>query len=159
MTQITTLNQLIDYFHDFSKSHQILKDSGFGQVSEIGRSRDMKYPYMWTTFDTPSRVQVANRRNIIPIFRFVFLFVDQVNNQVNLSHHNGFDTTNQQHVLSDTHQLAMDFINYLTRHSSLMLDDQSITIQPVIEETKDKVSGWRVDLDIKLLHFNCNLPL
>tara|TARA_R110000787_G_scaffold271095_1_gene378203 strand:+ start:1870 stop:3642 length:1773 start_codon:yes stop_codon:yes gene_type:complete len=157
--QVITMNQIIKMFKDFSDSHLLLNDFGFGPTSDIGQSVQMKYPYLWTTTRASSVISIANK-TAIPTHSFTFLLVDQINIQENYTDVNGLDSDNQQEVVSDTLQTIQDFITYLGTlgQYGVKLIEQDISLDIVEDETTDKVTGWVFDIDLKITHVNCSYP-
>lgn len=153
MSQITTLNKLIDKFKEFQSLHPQLNDFGFGPTSEIGSSKPMDYPYMWVSFQTDSTIQVSN--NVFtPQLRFYFLFIDQLNDENQEVIENGSNNTNGQEILSDTFQYLQDFINYLAtsfRNERIKISED-IRCFPAEDEDKDKTSGWVAEITLKIEH-------
>lgn len=160
MSKITTLNQLIKEFELFSEAHFQLKDFGYGATSDIGMSRAMKFPYLWVTHRTPSTISVGNRIQI-PEMVFTFIIVDQINNQKNYLDVNGLNSDNQQEVLSDTFQIAQDLINHISKNlgaRGIQLVNNNLPIEPIFDDTDDRVSGWMIDVNLRLIHLNCVTP-
>jgi hypothetical protein len=60
---ITSLNQFIKYFESFVEAHDQLNDFGYGSTSEIGRSKDMQFPYLWVTHSGASSIQLQKQDN------------------------------------------------------------------------------------------------
>jgi hypothetical protein len=130
MPNIISYNQLMTLFNSFADAHPQINDYGSGPTSEIGTSRQMKFPYMWTTHRGPSAIDISSSKTQIPSMSLTFLFVDQINNQENISAVNG-----------------------------VVIREQGATIEPVYDETTDIVSGWVLDLVLTLKHSNCITPL
>jgi len=162
MPNIISYNQLMTLFNSFADAHPQINDYGSGPTSEIGTSRQMKFPYMWTTHRGPSAIDISSSKTQIPSMSLTFLFVDQINNQENISAVNGQSTTNEQEVLSDQLQIVQDFLNFMLTSLSqfgVVIREQGATIEPVYDETTDIVSGWVLDLVLTLKHSNCITPL
>lgn len=158
--KIITINELIKAFNDFADAHLMLKDFGYGQVSDISTSRQMLLPYMWVTHTTTSNIEVANRTSI-PTLSMTFIFADQVNIQENFEDVNGADSNNTQEIISDMHQVLQDFIVYITSELTTFgakITDDLITYEPMFDETTDKVAGIVATINIKLIHSNCQYP-
>lgn len=158
---ITTINQLIEEFKLFSEAHFQLKDFGYGPTSDIGVSRQMDFPYLWITHRTPSTITVGNRIQI-PDMVLTFIIVDQINNQDNYLDINGVNSDNQQEILSDTFQIVQDLINYISQNlgsRGIQLVDNAVNIEPTFDDTDDRVTGWVIDLTLKLKHLNCITPM
>lgn len=156
-TKITTLNQLIDTFKSFTNDHLILQDFGYGPTSEIGRSIQMKFPYLWITHSSSSIISIQNKTQI-PSINFTFIIVDQINDQANYMDTNGNESTNVQEILSDCLQIVQDLIGFTLSIPTIKLLEEDVSIEPVMDETTDKVSGWSVDLSIRIPYLNCTYP-
>lgn len=159
-TTIITINQLMAMFKDFATNHKQLNDFGYGQTSEIGTSRQMQFPYLWITHRTPSRINVTNKTQV-PELILTFLLVDQINNQTNYLNENGLDSDNGQEIISDMFQVAQDLVTYISTQMGqygVMLMEDSISVEPVFDETDDKVYGWLIEPSLKLMHVNCTIP-
>lgn len=161
VVNIITYNQLMKMFSDFSDAHYQINDFGVGPTSEIGTSRQMAFPYMWVTHRTPSEINVTNKTQI-PQLKMSVLFVDQIADTENIPNDNGSNSNNEQEVLSDTFQYLQDFVGYVS--SSLgaygvQLTEDSVTAEPIYDETQDKVSGWLGDITVNLRHSNCTYPM
>lgn len=161
MTKIITINQLIEMFQTFSDKHFQLNDFGYGPTSEIGKSRDMKFPYLWITHSQSSTINI-NSRNQTPILNLTFIIVDQINDQKNYLNINGNDSNNIQEIMSDTFQTIQDLIHYCLTELGKMgvkILEEQMNINPIMDETTDKVSGWSIDLTLQLMHLNCVTPI
>ena len=161
MTYIKTYNELIEEFKLFSDDHFQLKDFGNGPTSDIGVSRKMEFPYMWITHRTPSSITVGNRIQI-PDIVLTFIVVDQINNQDNYLDINGVDSDNQQEILSDTLEIVQDLINYISQNlgsRGVSLLQNTVSLEPTYDDTDDRVTGWVIDLTLRLKHLNCITPM
>ena len=158
---IISLNQLIQIFKDFAIAHYQLNDFGYGSTSMIGTSRQMTPPYLWITHRSPSTIGVTNKTQI-PEIVLTFIIVDKINQQTNYEETNGYESNNEQEVLSDTFQITQDLVNFISTQLGvygIMLSEDSISPEIVEDETTDKVSGWMCDIRLKLIHSNCVTPL
>jgi photosystem II stability/assembly factor-like uncharacterized protein len=148
-------------FEDFANAHLQLNDFGVGPTSEIGTSRQMRFPYLWLTHRTASAINTTNRTQI-PDIILTFIIVDQHNIQTNYEDINGINSNNQQEILSDTFQIAQDLVNYIQTQMGqfgVQLVGDAITIEPVFDETQDAVTGWVMDVTLRLIHSNCVTPM
>jgi len=159
-TNTTTINQIVTLFSYFAQAHPLKPDFGFGEVSQLGTSRQMGFPYVWMFSDTSNGVTNAN--NQTPIFNLTFLLVDKINIQNNYNNINGSGSNNEQEVLSDMYQLAQDLVTYiqkeLTRYK-ISLTEGGFTTQTLYRETNDVVSGYRLDLSIRVPYTSCSQNL
>ena len=157
---ITTLNEFIKYFEEFVTAHDQLNDFGYGSTSEIGRSRDMQFPYLWVTHQGASAIQLQNK-TALPNMSMSFIVVDQINDQENYKDINGANSNNCQEVLSDTYQIEQDLISYISNYLNKLgvkIIDQGASIEPLMDETTDKVCGWVMTVTMQLTHLNCAIP-
>jgi hypothetical protein len=93
--------------------------------------------------------------------KFAFIIVDKINDQSNTDT-NGFDSNNQQEVLSDTLQIVNDTVQWLfslAQYGIILDTEQDIQIEQLLDETTDKVSGWLFNVELKIKHTNCSLPM
>lgn len=157
---IISLNQLVDLFADFADRHYFLNDFGFGATSEIGTSRQMKFPYLWVNVAETSYAIPNNVKTNIPYISFNLLIMDKTNIQKNYLDINGYNSDNIQEVLSDCLQTAQDFItevNTLWGNYGVMFEG-NVNMFPAEDETQDKVNGWVLQFTFKLKYSNCILP-
>lgn len=157
MSTIKSYNNIIDLFRDWAMNDEdFLKDFGYGPFSDFGTSRQMKYPAMWMDHQPVQTIQVINRVQT-PLHGFTIVFVDQINQQDNVNEDNGYLSDNRQHIMSDMFQVAQDFIQFLISRSPAndMIIDGDVSLEPVEDETPDKVCGWKLDIILKTKHFNC----
>ncbi len=160
MINITSINQIINYFNLYANSHPQLNDFGYGSTSQIGKNRQMKYPYLWVTHRQSSSITVQNRTQI-PTYNFSFLIVDRINIQDNYNSINGLDSDNQQEIISDCKQIADDFIGWIgteLNDQNISFADSNITLEMVFDETSDKVTGVLFDIPLRVRHSNCIYP-
>lgn len=158
-TRIVTLNEILKLFKDFKDENGMLNDIGYGPVSDIGVSRQMEFPYLWITHQSDSTINIDNK-TAIPDMKFVLLFMDQVNDQVNFEDINGEDSNNGQEILSDMLQVLQDCVTKISSSwgvSGVMLTE-SVRCFPAFEETPDKVNGWGAEITLRLRHVNCAIP-
>jgi hypothetical protein len=155
---IVTYNQVINLMRSFVSAHPQLNDFGNGPTSEIGKSRQMDFPYMFSTHEQDSIFRIVNK-NITPELNFTVMFLDKVNDQNLTLNRVGDDSTNTQEILSDTYQYAQDFLNeVLTNWSKygIAFSQDDVTAFPVYDETTDRVSGWAVRIALRLKYYNCD---
>ena len=150
-----TLNQLIEEFKGYQETNGFINDFGYGQVYDISRSKPSQYPLMWVTHTQPSRVDIQNRV-VMPRQQFTFLFLDQISQIDNTLDENGFDSNNIREIISDQLQWAMAFITYLMQLNYIVLGD--IRYDVVQNETKDRLYGIRLDVEMEIKRFNCVIP-
>lgn len=156
---IVTLNQVVKTFKDWSIAQQPLLNSfGYGPVAEFGTSVQMQYPAMWLSLQPGnSSITIANS-TLIPNISFTALFVDQINIQDNFNEDNGNLSDNRADIMSDTLQLAQDFLRDIQATYSklgIVLTGEG-SLNPVEDETPDKVCGWMLDFTLKMAYSTCS---
>ena len=157
---IVSLNQIIDLFKSFADEHFFIKDFGYGATSEIGTTRQMKFPYLWLSLDQNSTIVVSNK-TAIPQYGITCIFMDKINIQKNYLDINGVDSDNSQEVLSDTLQLLQDLITEIEvnwGNYGLRIEGD-VSCFPGVDETTDKVNGWVGQFNLKVKHSNCITPM
>lgn len=158
---IISYNQLIQMFKDFATAHPFLNDFGNGPTSEISTTRQMKFPYLWITHRNASDIVIQNKTQI-PEMVLTFIIVDQINDQLVINDINGDNTDNQQEILSDTFQILQDLVDYISTQLGQFgvgLTEQTVSADPVYDETTDRATGWVSDIRLRLKHSNCVTPL
>ena len=156
---IISLNQIINLFQSFSERNYFIKDFGYGPTSDIGTSRQMKFPYMWLSLDQNSTIVIQNK-TAIPQYGITVLFMDKMNIQKNYLDINGVNSDNSQEVLSDMLQLLQDLITEMEvewGNYGLRIEGD-INCFPAVDETTDKVNGWVGQFILRVKHSNCILP-
>lgn len=154
---MTTLNQILDVFKAYQElPDSLLNDFGYGPTDNIGNSVPMKFPYLWVTHTQSSTIQlsVSGNKTMTPIYRFTLLIVDQLNDSKNIKDLNGQDAHNGQELVSDCWQIAQDIVNFLhtspsMRALNISLEAEDPAINPLFDETDDKVNGVTLDLAIR----------
>lgn len=144
-----TLNQHITTFNNFANAHHQINSFGVGELWELTeKNGDRIYPIMWTVID-PSSV---NENELVE--NYTFVFADLVRP----------DESNEQDVLSDQKQSALDFISFL-RFSSSVSDDvvlvKTSSMTPFTEKFEDNLAGWIVTIQLKQSFFYnyCDAPV
>ena len=156
-----SINQIHKKFSDFATAHLQINSYGFGDLSEIGQSvaaytvnkdngtNNITYPSMWVT-PQPSSIE----RHFLRL-NFMCLFYDLVNQ----------NEDNSIEVISDTLQMANDFIQYLrttTNEDNFDIDNEyTFQLTPFKDRFNDDVTGWQLDLQLNIINLNdsCNLPI
>lgn len=158
---ILTRNQIIKIFSDFADAHDMINDFGYGDTSEIGTTRQMKFPYMWVYDDATSIDTIHQTKNQTALHGFIITFLDQENEQENFDDNVGFNSDNRQELMSDMFQLCQDFVTFIQTQGhewGLSLTDGSVTADRTYDETTDKSYGWFINIELRTKHFNCDLP-
>ena len=151
---MNTLNQLTDKIREWAKDHPFINDYGIGPVSMVGMKEPMRFPYLWTSMKTGT---ILINHNVVPIPTFQFLFMDKTNKSIEINRdNNGLDTTDGMEVVSDTYRLVLDFIKWLDDLDGISIESNQISVQPIIDETKEIATGWLVEISIKMVFIQCN---
>ena len=153
MAQIITINQINDLFKSFQENHLFLADYGLGETSEIGVSRQLKFPYIWVTLGENTQIDIANKTTI-PQLDLTVIVADQKNIQETGDDFNTLDN------LSDCFQIQQDVITTILNEWGKwgIQISGNPRLYPVIDETQDAVNGWAMELRLKLNHHNCSTP-
>jgi hypothetical protein len=143
-----SLNQLIKIFNDFADSHLQIKSFGFGEIWEAnGDPKETGItPVLWV-FPTQS-LQLENTI----IYSFDVRCWDLVHK----------DESNDNEVLSDTHQILSDFTQFVKHNTSYDFNvSGDPTMTPFTEQLADNVTGWQCSIDIEVNSINndCMIPL
>ena len=145
---VLSYNQIIELFEVISEAHYQIKRFGAGELSEADLnkyiSENSTYPVFWAT-----PVSVQSNQNTIN-YAFNLLFFDIVKK----------DKNNEQEVLSDTLQIALDVFRILKLESSEFTIDGEPTISPFAGRYSEWVAGWSMELNIQVLFQDnlCDIP-
>lgn len=154
MSQIFTLNMIIDLFRDIADRHLMVNDFGNGPSYNIGASRPMKFPYLWVENQTATTISSVNGMKEKQ-YTFILYLMDKINK--------GDD--NFDEIISDTDFILDGIIQefsqspfYVQNRISLV---NNIVMQPVVEATDDNVNGWQATLTFKVPIFKtyCDMPI
>jgi len=141
-----SLNQFTALLKSLSDAHEQLKTFGEGDVWEIGASTPIQYPLMWVV------PQPSNTAQKLLNMKFSLLFADIVFH----------DKSNEQDVLSDTQQIALDILAQLNapEFADDFILDPIAQLTPFTEKFDDEVAGWKVDINIKVNYLadRCAVP-
>lgn len=157
---IITLNQIVDWFEEFSTNHYFLNDFGFGETYDVGTSVQMKFPYLWLSLGDTGTIGVSNKTTI-PTLSFNVMVVDKINQQPNYQKQNGFNSDNAHEIFSDTLQTIQDLVIYIQTYWNkygVMLNTD-VNFFPVVDETPDKIYGIMAGLNLTLRFVNCDIPI
>ena len=145
---VLSYNQIIELFTAISEAHYQIKRFGTGELSEADLnkfiSENPQYPVFWAT---PVNVQSAP--NTI-LYQFNLLFFDIVNK----------DKNNEQEVLSDTLQIALDVYRILKLENEEFGVVGDPTISPFAGRYSEWVAGWAMDIQIEVIFQDnlCDIP-
>jgi len=141
---VLSYNQIIELFEVISEAHYQIKRFGAGELSEADLnkyiSENSTYPVFWAT-----PVSVQSNQNTIN-YNFNLLFFDIVKK----------DKNNEQEVLSDTLQIALDVFRILKLEDDQFFVDGEPTISPFAGRYSEWVAGWSMEISIQV-NFQENL--
>jgi hypothetical protein len=141
-----TINQFTGLLKQLAGAHEQLKTFGEGDAWEIGASKNVLYPLMWATPQASSTAQK------LLTLKFRLYFADLVFE----------DKSNEQEVLSDTLQIALDILAQLNdpAYSDSFILDPNAQLTPYTESFDDEVAGWKADISIKINYLSdrCAVP-
>jgi hypothetical protein len=142
-----SLNQLIKIFNDFADSHLQINSFGFGEIWEANGNPK-------TTGNTPT-LWVFPIQSTINDNTIVFSFDDRCWDLVTKGE------ANENDVLSDTHQILVDFVNYIKNSSFEYITSGSPSCTPFTEQLADDVTGWQcsIDIEVNKIDSDCQIPL
>ena len=145
---ILSYNQINDLFQAITDAHYQLKRFGSGELSEADVNVFVKestnYPMLWLT---PVNVQTANNTLNYSLNLLVVDVVDK-------------DKNNEQQVLSDNLQIALDIVRLL-RYTE---DEFNIVDEPVITPFAGRygewLAGWALEINLQVdFQLNdCDIP-
>ena len=145
---ILSYNQINDLFQAITDAHYQLKRFGSGELSEADVNVFVKesnnYPMLWLT---PVNVQTANNTLNYSLNLLVIDVVDK-------------DKNNEQQVLSDNLQIALDIVRLL-RYTE---DEFNVVDEPVITPFAGRYSEWlagwalEINLQVDFQLNNCDIP-
>jgi hypothetical protein len=145
---ILSYNQINDLFQAITDAHYQLKRFGSGELSEADVNVFVKestnYPMLWLT---PVNVQTANNTLNYSLNLLVVDVVDK-------------DKNNEQQVLSDNLQIALDIVRLLryTEDEFNVVDEPVIT--PFAGRYGEWLAGWalEINLQVDFQLNNCDIP-
>jgi len=141
-----SINQFTALLQSLAGAHEQIKTFGEGDVWEIGASKAVQYPLMWAS------LQPSSTGPKLLNMKFSLLFADLV----------FADKSNEQEVLSDTQQIALDILAQLNSpdYSDDFILDPNAQLTPFTEHFDDDVAGWKVDINIKVNYLadRCAVP-
>lgn len=156
---IISINQIVDWFEDFSQRHDQLNSYGYGETYDFGTTIQMTYPTMWVSHSDANSIGTSNKTTI-PVLTFNVMIVDKINIQDNYEESNSFKSDNKREIMSDTFQIGQDLITeiqgYWDSYGLILKSD--VTCIPVVDETPDKVCGWMFSIPFTLRFVNCSFP-
>ena len=141
-----THNQIVQLFEDLSTNHFQINGFGFGDPWEYLSNNTPNTPCLWGVLNNTQR----NKREVT--LNYSLLIFDLVK----------ADESNENEVLSDTHQIALDLLAMLgspTYSSQFFLGDNS-PMEDFTERFDSKVAGWKIDISLRIPFDNdvCQVP-
>jgi len=145
---ILSYNQINELFNQIAISHYQIKRFGSGELSEadINKfiSENQEYPVLWMT-----PVSVTTNSNVL-LYNLNLLVFDLVNK----------DKNNEQEVLSDCLQIALDVVRILRYGNQEFNIITDPNISPFAGRYSDWVAGWSLELELEvdIQSNNCDIP-
>lgn len=141
-----THNQIVKLFQDLATNHYQINGFGFGDPWEYLASNTPSTPCLWGILNNTTR----NKREVT--LTYSLLIFDLVK----------ADESNENEVLSDTQQIALDILAMLgsPTYSSQFYLGESSTMEDFTERFDSKVSGWKLDVSLRIPFDNdvCQVP-
>lgn len=141
-----TLNQVIQLLKTYARDHKQINDFGRGDVTELGASRDQKYPLMWLAL--PNGRYTGNEVQ----YNISLIFADLIFD----------DKKNELEVQSDMLLIGLDTVAYLRENPDFdFIVDGDVTIDFFTERFVDLTAGCVLSFtlrDPKPLD-RCEIPL
>lgn len=141
-----THNGIIKLFEDIANNHYQINAFGFGDVWEYLASSTKRTPCLWGILNGSSR----NNKELT--LDYTLLVFDQVKR----------DESNEDNVLSDTHQILLDVITILNSptYASQFILSVTNSMSDFTERFDDAVSGWSVNVSLRIPFDNdiCQIP-
>lgn len=140
-----TINNLVKVFSDIATNHKQINSFGFGDLWEVEASGELKGVAMWLVLGDAA----INNKTLSN--KFTILIMDLVNK----------DETNENEVLSDTLQIAIDVYTLLNDND---IDNYTIvkspTFAPFTERFDNEWAGWTLEVTINQPFLNalCEVP-
>lgn len=128
-----TLKEIKQQFNLIAQNHKQINTFGWGDIWEIATSGTIDYPLMWV------KVEPANISDRVQTMNFKVILMDIVAN----------GEVNEDDVLSDMLEVTKGVIGQL-QHPSYEWDLGTGTIEPFTERFNDSVSGWVVDIELRV---------
>lgn len=128
--------KLKDIKHEFSliaQNHKEINSFGWGDIWEIATSGTIDYPLMWV------QLEPATIADKVQTMNFKVILMDLVAN----------GELNEDDVLNDMLEVSKGVIGQL-EHPDYDWDLETGNIEPFTERFNDSVSGWVVDIALRL---------
>lgn len=141
-----TLNSFLKKIETYCSDNQLVNDFGYGQISDLDASVELKYPLIWC--DTDSATFNGPISNVNIIFKVLDI---QRDNQ-----------DNKRDVDSDTLRIAKDLYNYLyiTQFDNFEIDINS-SLTKINEAYPTVLNGWEIQCSVQIFDDlnTCDIPL
>jgi len=155
---IYTLNQMVDVFRDIANRHQQLKGFGFGDFADVGKSKNLVYPFLWVNVIPSQNISLKTVD-----YNFRLIVFDKVSQPKD--NDRGDESTNGLEVLSDTMSIIRDIILLLRYDKYYRNANINLTNNPGLSPAKDafdsRVNGWFTDINLQVpSNYNtCDIPI
>ena len=142
-----THNKIVKLLEDISTNHYQLNGFGFGDLWEYLASTIPQTPCLWGVLNNSTR---NNKELTLSYSLFVFDLVKR-------------DESNENEVLSDCHQIAIDIIAILnspTYTPSQYILSPSNNMEDFTQRFDNSVAGWKLDVTFRIPFENdvCQIP-
>ena len=140
-----TYNNVIDALKSIGDKHLMIKKVESGDLWDMDLEKNTKYPLMFINPDSVS----ANTNTLLYTFQIFICDLVMV------------DDSNEQEILSDTLQIALDIITLIKeeQHEGLYTKED-FDIEPFTERFDNALAGWVFTLPIEVTndYQTCNIP-
>lgn len=157
-----SLRRVTDILKEVADCHKMINDFEVGEEAARGYKddnedgdgrRELKYPYLWVDYGSAG-YDVGTGRTIGAKIYTMRLFVADKQYE---------NIKSDKDIMSDTEGILADVLQYLLSHPDLrkvIIAQGVLTALPAVEETKDNVYGWILNIPIKVAYPFChtNLP-
>jgi hypothetical protein len=127
-------------FKQFAENHLQINSFGHGDIWEIDTWKDIKFPLLWV-MNNP--ISTVNENSVSLSFQIIAM--DLVKK----------DERNETEVLSDMHNVLLDFHTHFNRSNDYKFTVGNPTLSPFTERFDSEVSGWGMDIVFNL-YYNSN---
>jgi hypothetical protein len=150
MSQIQSLNEVINKFQTWADAHYLIKEFRFGHIDTFDIEKWNEFPIFQVI---PPNVTYATGSKT---FSFQIILAD-------IPRDKETKTEYQREVLSDLQQIVEDFIaNVMTNRQVFgeLISVQNVSIEPFIEEFANVLTGWTISFDMIVPYYwsSCDTP-
>jgi hypothetical protein len=124
-------------FKKFAEDHLQINSFGHGDIWEIDTWKDINFPLLWV-MNNP--ISTVNENSVSLSFQVIAM--DLVKK----------DERNETEVLSDMHNVLLDFHTHFNRSNDYKFTVGNPTLSPFTERFDSEVSGWGMDITFSLFY-------